>query len=535
MKTFILIFILPTLCIAQDPAVAISGKIVGRGGATVSGAIVSMEGSKLTTSSNAAGEFLLTAEESVSQKTAPYILHIDCPDRPRRTLRLAGTTASLGEIKIYKQPNFVVILTDDQRYSDLGVFGSGTAPVDAWLEKDRIPIPTPRIDGMAKEGVKFTNFYAQTYCGPSRVQLMTGSYAARVATKNNGKGKFQGLFNGTGGVDLHPSEITIAEVLRKAGYATGMIGKWHLGIDKGYKPVDQGFDYWWGARYSNDSGSFPLYENEKPLGSYDDMAHVTRDFTTRAIQWIGQHKEQPFFMWLAHTMPHKKIDASEKFKGSTERGLYGDVINEIDWYTGQLLDSLKKWKIDDNTIVVFFSDNGHWGDSENAGSSYPLRGGKMGAYEGGHRVCFVAKGPGIIPPGTVNHEIATSMDLMPTFAKLAGAAMPADRIIDGRDIEPLLRMKAGATSPHEAYFLYKTTTMRSVRQGKWKLHIRYDHENIVAAELYDLDADIGEKKDVSGANPAVVSRLMDLAKTARNDIGDFYVDGSGHRMVNVEE
>ena len=531
MKTFLFIFLLPALCFANDPAVAISGKIVGRGGVPVGDGVVSLQGSKLTALSNAAGEFLLTSPEPVARTKAPYVVHIDCPNRPRRTLRLTDTTASLGVIKIYKQPNFVVILTDDQGYSDLGAFGSGAAPEHGWLKKDRIPIPTPRIDRMAAEGVKFTNFYAQTYCGPSRAQLMTGSYAARVATKDNGKGKFNGLFNGTGGVDLHPSEITLAEVLKEAGYATGMIGKWHLGIDEGYKPADQGFDYWWGARYSNDNGTFPLYENDKSLGTYDDMAHVTRDFTTRSIKWIGEHKDEPFFMWLAHTMPHKKIDASGKFKGSTERGLYGDVISEIDWYTGQLLDSLKKWDIDENTVVVFFSDNGHWGKSDDAGSSYPLSGSKMGAYEGGHRVCFVARGPGIIPPGTANHEIATSMDLMPTFAKLAGATMPADRVIDGKDIEPLLRMEDGATSPHEAYFLYKTTTMRSVRQGKWKLHIKYDDENIVAAELYDLDADIGEKKDVAESNPAVVSRLMKLAKAARADIGDFYVDGKGHRTV----
>ncbi len=531
MKTFLLIFLMPALCFAGGMSFAISGKVVGRGGVPVSGCVVSMEGSELKARSDAAGEFLLAGEGPDSSTKPPYIVHIDCADRPRRTVRLTATTASLGVVRIFKQPNFVVILTDDQGYSDLGAFGSGTAPAQGWLEKDRIPIPTPRIDRMAAEGVKFTDFYAQTYCGPSRAQLMTGSYAARVATKDNHKGKFDGLFNGTGGVDLHPSEITIAEVLKKAGYATGMIGKWHLGIDDGYKPVDQGFDYWWGARFSNDSGSFPLYENDKALGTYDDMAHVTRDFSTKAIKWIGEHKDQPFFMWLAHTMPHKKIGASEQFKGTTARGLYGDVIAEIDWQTGQLLDALEKWGIDENTIVVFFSDNGHWGKSVDAGSSYPLRGGKLGPYEGGHRVCFVARGPGIIPPGSVNHEIATSMDLMPTFAKLAGATMPADRIIDGKDIEPLLRMEEGAVSPHEAYFLYKTTTLKSVRQGNWKLHIRYADKNLVSGELYDLDADIGETNDVSGSNPAVVNRLMALARAARADIGDFHVDGTGRRMA----
>ena len=201
------------------------------------------------------------------------------------------------------------------------------------------------------------------------------------------------------------------------------------------------------------------------------------------------------------------------------------------WQTGQLLDALEKWGIDENTIVVFFSDNGHWGKNVDAGSSYPLRGGKLGPYEGGHRVCFVARGPGIIPPGSVNHEIATSMDLMPTFAKLAGATMPADRIIDGKDIEPLLRMEEGAVSPHEAYFLYKTTTLKSVRQGNWKLHIRYADKNLVSGELYDLDADIGETNDVSGSNPAMVNRLMALARAARADIGDFHVDGTGRRMA----
>jgi arylsulfatase A-like enzyme len=533
MKYFILILMLPALCLAEEATVTIRGQIVGRGGDPVSDCIISMEGSDLTALSNKAGEFLLTNKGKASKEiTAPLVVNIDCPGRPRRTLRPASSMASLGEIKIFKQPNFVVILTDDQGYSDLGAFGSGTAPEGSgWLKKDRIAIPTPRIDRMVEEGIKFSNFYAQTYCGPSRAQLMTGSYAARVATKGNSRGKFKGLFNGTGGVDLHPSEVTLAEVLKEAGYATGMIGKWHLGIDEGYKPVDQGFDYWWGARYSNDSGDFPLYENDKALGTYSDMAHVTQEFSTRAIKWIGEHKDEPFFMWLAHTMPHKKIDASKQFKGSTKRGLYGDVISEIDWQTGKLLDALKEWGIDENTVVVFFSDNGHWGKKDNAGSSYPLRGGKMGAYEGGHRVCFVARGPGIIPAGTVNHEIATSMDIMPTFAKLAGATMPSDRIIDGKDIEALLRMKDGATSPHEAYFFYKTTTMRSVRQGKWKLHLGYDDKNIIAAELYDLEADVGEQKDVSGSNAIVVSRLMALVKAARADIGDFYVDGTGHRLV----
>jgi len=467
----------------------------------------------------------MTADDSAD-------LHIVCDGRPLRTIPLQSFMQELGEIKIFRQPNFVVVLTDDQGYADLGTFGSGTAPAGSpWLDKDRIPIPTPRVDKMAEEGIKFTNFYAQTYCGPSRAQLMTGCYAARVAKKNNNKGTFDGLFNGSGGVDVYPSEITVAEVLKDAGYATGMIGKWHLGIDQGYKPVNQGFDYWWGARFSNDPGWFPLYENEEFLGNYDDMAHVTRDYTTRAMDWIGQHADEPFFMWLAHTMPHKHIDASEQFKGTTARGLYGDVINELDWYTGLLLDTLKALDLDENTIVIFFSDNGHWGSADDAGTGYPLRGGKLSPYEGGFRVLCVARAPGIIPPGSVNHEMVTSMDLMPTFVKLAGGTMPTDRIIDGKDIEPLLRMEPGAVSPHEAHYYYKTSTLKAVRWGKWKLHIVYNNEDITPGALYNLEEDISETTDVSGSNAAVVDQIMELANAARADIGDNYVDGTGWRRI----
>lgn len=520
----------------ETQVVSITGKIVDRAGRGVKNGIVELVGTTFSTRSNAAGEFSLKGE---SPGVPPAVvkdkiqLNINCPGCPLRTLTLSSTQLSLGEIKIFAQPNFVIIFTDDQGYADLGTFGSGTAPSDGnWLPKDRIAIPTPRIDKMAEEGLKFTSFYAQTYCGPSRAQLMTGCYAARVARKGNTKGaRLNGLFNGSGGIDVDPSEITIAEVLKAAGYATGMVGKWHLGIDPGYKPVNQGFDYWWGARYSNDSGSVPLYENETSLGSYDDMAHVTRDYTLKALKWMKEHKDKPFFMWIAHTMPHKKIAASEKFKGTTKRGLYGDVISELDFYTGMILDSIRDWGLDDNTIVIFLSDNGHWGGAEDAGTGYPLRAGKLSQYEGGYRVPCVVRAPGIIPPGSVNAEMVTSMDLMPTFVKLAGGKMPADRIIDGKDIEDLLRMKPGAVSPHKVHYFYKTTTLQAVRWGKWKLHIVYNNEEIGPAELYDLQTDIGESQNVASSNPDVVDKIMEFAKAGIADIGDFFHVGKGERRV----
>ncbi|MCF7955601.1 MAG: sulfatase [Phycisphaerae bacterium] len=523
------------VCFGAATGVSITGKIVDRGGAGVKGGTVELAGTGMSTLSNTSGEFSLTgglvgASELLKDKIR---LNISCPGRPLRTLILPSVQQSLGEIKIFSQPNFVIIFTDDQGYADLGTFGSGTAPDDGkWLAKDQIAIPTPRIDKMAEEGLKFTSFYAQTYCGPSRAQLMTGSYAARVARKNNTKGnRFNGLFNGSGGIDVDPSEITIAEVLKAAGYATGMVGKWHLGIDEGYKPVDQGFDYWWGARFSNDPGWFPLYENETSLGKYDDMAHVTRDYTLKALEWMKKNKDKPFFMWIAHTMPHKKIDASKNFKGTTKRGLYGDVISELDFYTGMVLDSIRDWGLDDNTIVIFLSDNGHWGSSENAGTGYPLRGGKLSQYDGGYRVPCVIRAPGIIPPGSVNAEMVTSMDLMPTFVKLAGGTMPDDRIIDGKDIEDLIRMKPGSVSPHKVHYFYKTTTLKAVRWGKWKLHIAYNNEKIGPAELYDLEADIGESQNVAGANSSVVDKIMEFANAGVADIGDFYNVGSGERRV----
>ena len=530
-----------TALFAADPypgpqVVSITGRIVDRAGAGVISGRVELVGTPLSTLSNAAGEFSLTGGLPVPPPAFledKIQLNINCPGRPLRTLILPSTQQSLGEVAIFSQPNFVIIFTDDQGYADLGTFGSGTAPGDGlWLAKDQIAIPTPRIDKMADEGLKFTNFYAQTYCGPSRAQLMTGSYAARVARKGNTKGTgFNGLFNGSGGIDVDPSEITIAEALKAAGYATGMVGKWHLGIDPGCKPVNQGFDYWWGARYSNDPGWFPLYENETSLGNYDDMAHVTRDYTLKALHWMKEHRSEPFFMWIAHTMPHKRIDASENFKGTTKRGLYGDVINELDFYTGMVLDSIRDWGLDDNTIVIFLSDNGHWGGAENAGTGYPLRGGKLGQYEGGYRVPCVVRAPGIIPPGSVNAEMVTSMDLMPTFVKLAGGTMPGDRIIDGKNIENLIRMKPGAVSPHEVHYFYKTTALRAVRWGKWKLHIAYNNENIGPAELYDLQADIGERQDLAASNPEVVDKMMEFAKAGIADIGDFYNVGKGERRV----
>jgi arylsulfatase A-like enzyme len=261
------------------------------------------------------------------------------------------------------------------------------------------------------------------------------------------------------------------------------------------------------------------------------MAHVTRDYTDKALGWMKSHRENPFFMYLAHTMPHVKIDASSPFKGSTKRGLYGDVIAELDWYTGALLDSIKAWGLDDNTMVFFLSDNGPWGARDDAGSAYPLKGGKLTAWEGGFRVPFIVRAPGIVPPASVSHALVTSMDIMPTLVQLAGGGMPRDRVIDGRDIEPLLRMRPGAVPPHETHFYYVTSMLKAVRWGKWKLHIVTTDGVLSAGPLFDLEKDVGETTDVAGPNPAVVGKILELAKAGRADIGDNFVDGTGWRRA----
>lgn len=453
-----------------------------------------------------------------------------------------------GLIQATDRPNFIIIFTDDQGYQDVGCFGSPD-------------IRTPRLDAMAKQGMKFTSFYAQPVCGPSRAALMTGCYPMRVAERGHTKQVHP---------ILHEDEITLAEVLKPSGYATACFGKWDLakhaqtGFFMDLFPTRQGFDYFYGTPTSNDRVAH-LYRNEKLIESNSNMATLTRRYTDEAIAFIKKHRQQPFFVYVPHTMPHTRLDASPQFKGKSKRGLYGDVIEEIDFNVGRILDALEELKLTEKTYVLFTSDNGPWliknknladgrlpGD--HGGSAGPLRSGKVSTFEGGVRVPTILWGPGRVPAGVTCDSIATTMDLLPTLAALAGAKTPDDRVIDGEDIRHLFHGDFAKADPDKAYFYYLRVHLQAVRQGKWKLHLPRAKEPIGAAPfsrnvhiapadrigfekpfLVDLEKDLGETTDRSGQNPEVVRRLLALAESMRKDLGDYDRVGKNMRFSDSLE
>ena len=425
-----------------------------------------------------------------------------------------------------EKPNFIIIFCDDLGYSDIGCFGSK-------LHR------TPNIDRMAAEGTKFTSFYVTSgVCSPSRSSLMTGCYPRRVGLHEDHAGGWVLFPRGKKG--LNPDEITIAEVLKGAGYATAIVGKWHLGDQPEFLPTRQGFDSYFGIPYSNDMGHdsrpkpyryppLPLLHNEEVIESEPDQRLITQRYTTEALKFIEANQDQPFFLYLPHTMPHWPQYASEKFAGKSKNGKWGDAVEEIDWSTGVILDKLKELKIDDRTLVVFTSDNG--GAMHHGAKNEPLKGGKGSTFEGGQRVCNVMRWPENIPAGRTCDEMLLSMDLLPTFAKLAGAQAPKDRIIDGKDVSDILVNKPDAVSPHEAFYYYFRDRLECVRSGKWKLRVAQTRgaKNAKFPQLYDLEADIGETTNVADDHPEVVARLTKLADAARLDLGDGKTAGKNQR------
>jgi len=438
-----------------------------------------------------------------------------------------------------KKLNFVFLFTDDQGYQDVGCFGS---PL----------IKTPNLDRMAAEGTKFTDFYvAASVCSPSRLALMTGCYPPRV-------GNLPVLFPQSK-IGLNPEETTIAEVLKAAGYATGAIGKWHLGYQKQFLPTSNGFDSYLGIPYSNDmtiaadmafapdarldegltpdnlgkkrGGLVPLMRDGKVIDYPVDQTKLTQRYTAEAIRLLNLNKDRPFFIYLAYTMPHVPLWASETFKDKSARGLYGDVVEEIDWSVGEIFKTIKQLGLDENTLVFFCSDNGPWlGKGKDGGCALPLRGGKFTTWEGGMREPTIMRLPGKIPAGKVCSEVAGTIDMLPTLAGLAGAKLP-ERVIDGKDIWPLMTGQDGAKSPHEAYYYYRGGKLEALRQGKWKLRLVAETPKKAKAgakkkgekaeskakpagpELYDLTADIGETTNVADKNPDMVSALTKIAHT----------------------
>ena len=419
------------------------------------------------------------------------------------------------------KPNFILIFVDDLGYADIGAFGSK-------LHR------TPHLDRMAAEGRKLTSFYVTAnVCTPSRSSLMTGSYPRRVGLDENEKGQWV-LFPGNQ-EGLHPDEVTLAETLKQVGYKTACVGKWHLGDQPEFLPTRQGFDSYFGIPFSNDMGHdsrrqpyryppLPLLRMEKVIEEEPDQRLITQRYTEEALKFIEKNRDGPFFLYLAHTMPHWPQYSSERFAGKSMNGKWGDTVEEIDWSTGEILDKLDELGIDEETLVIFTSDNG--GATRHGASNAPLRGGKGTTWEGGHRVCFLARWPGSVPAGTASDELGISLDILPTFAAIAGAEVPGDRVIDGKDISGLLLSEEPRPTPHLAYYYYFMTHLNAVRSGRWKLHVarmggRYpDYEPNPVLELYDLSSDIGETRNVADAFPGVVRQLQALARVAREDLGD---------------
>lgn len=425
-------------------------------------------------------------------------------------IHMPSTAATVAD----RPPNFIIIFTDDQGYNDLGCF-------------DGKHVNTPRIDRMAAEGSKLTNFYvAAAVCTPSRAALMTGCYPRRVGMAT---GSIHGVLLAGDAKGLNPSEITIAEVLKSAGYTTGLFGKWHLGDQPAFLPTRQGFDEFFGLPYSHDIHPhnpnqkkrnfppLPLLDGEKVIEMDPDADYLTKRFTERAVTFIKENKDRPFFVYIPHPIPHRPLHASPSFMEDADSGikqalanegggvdyktrdkLYKQAIAEIDWSVGEILDTLKEQGLDENTLVVFTSDNG-----PKVGSARPLRGGKGSAFEGGVRVPTVIRWPGRVPAGQENAQLVTAMDLLPTFARLADAKLAEDRVIDGKNIWPVLTGKA--KSPHEAFFYHKGQTLAAVRSGAWKLHL----DNGKAIALYNLDEEIREKTNLIKDNKAIVKKLLD--------------------------
>ena len=459
----------------------------------------------------------------------------------REFLRAAGLTAAAlampgcgGQLrqassgKSTDKPNVVIIFCDDVGYADIGVFGAKG-------------YETPNLDRMAAEGVKFTDFYAAaSSCTPSRAALMTGCYPQRVSLPN--------VIGPNAKIGISDREQTIAETLKPLGYATACYGKWHLGHHPKFLPTRHGFDDYFGLPYSNDmwpqhptNKSFPdlpLIEGERILEYNPDQTQLTTWYTERAVRFIEKSKDQPFFLYLPHSMAHVPLFVSDKFKGKSEQGMYGDVMMEIDWSVGQILSTLKRLDLDKKTLVIFSSDNGPWlSYGDHAGSAKPLREGKGTTFDGGQRESTIMRWPSRIPAGTVCKEPASTMDILPTVAKLTGAALPA-HTIDGKDIWPLMSGVTGTKSPHEAFFYYRGFALEAVRSGKWKLHMSHSYRTLAGRQggtggqpakyeqgkigqaLFDLASDIGEQHDVSARHPAIVKQLMALAGEMRQDLGD---------------
>jgi arylsulfatase A-like enzyme len=450
-------------------------------------------------------------------------------------------------------PNVVVIFIDDLGYADIGPFGA-TA------------YATPNLDRLAQEGMRFTDFVVSSaVCSASRAALLTGCYHVRIG--------ISGALGPQAQHGIHADEVTLAEICRQKGYATACFGKWHLGHHPKFLPLQHGFDRYFGLPYSNDmwplhprfinlpADSLERRNNYPPLplieGNHvvdpqvtaEDQNLLTTWYTERAVEFVESHRRQPFFLYLPHSMVHVPLHVSEKFRGRSGRSLFADAVMEIDWSVGQILKALEQQQLTNTTLVVFTSDNGPWlSYGDHAGSARPLREGKGTMFEGGYRVPAIMRWPSRIPPHSTCDELVSTIDVLPTVARLIGAQLP-EHAIDGHDISALMFGVADQLSPHEAYFCYYADgQLQAVRDRRWKLHFPHDYTTLdariggragtpveyrqasIGQALFDLKHDIGETTDVALQHPEVVKRLMDHAERARRDFGDVLTNRQGSNL-----
>lgn len=439
-----------------------------------------------------------------------------------------------------QSPNVILVVADNLGYGDIGCYGS---------KVNRTPV----LDQMAAEGVKLTSFYVgSSVCTPSRAAFMTGCYPARVNMEMSGTRRV--VLQPVAQKGLAPSEVTVAEILREAGYATHCIGKWHLGDQLPFLPTRQGFDGWLGVPYSEDMipttaprlgemwPPVPLVRDESVIDAPVDPDLLTQRYTEEALRFIGENRKRPFFLYLPHAVPGSSITAfaSQAFRERSQNGIYGACVEELDWSMGEIFRSLKEHGIDERTLVIWTSDNGAFQGNRRErplGQNTPLRGTGGSPFEGGFRVPCLVRWPGTVPAGHVSDELVTSMDLLPTLAKLADTGPPQDRVIDGKDVWPILSGQADARSPHDRFYYYRISQLQAVRSGKWKLHLPVNRSALTPSgrntfaelALYDLSTDKEEQHNRAEEHPDIVKKLLKVADEGRAELGDFGRLGSGQR------
>lgn len=441
------------------------------------------------------------------------ILHLLC------TFILSVQSCQKADHSAEKQPNIIIFFTDDQGYGDVGCYGAEG-------------FETPHLDNLAKQGVRFTDFYvAASVCTPSRAALLTGKYPKQL-------GLHEAVIFPYSTHGLSPDEITLPELLKPLGYTTAVIGKWHLGNEEKFLPNNQGFDYYYGVPYSNDMDAYyykhnkfqspplPVYENMNLIEEGPNQDNLTRMWTDAAVDYINKNKDRPFFLYVAHNMPHTPWHASEDFRGSSTLGLYGDIIQELDWSIGQITNTLHQHGIENNTLIIYTSDNGPVTRLKNGGSAGVLRGSKATTWEGGMRVPGIISWPAKIPLGATCTQPVSTMDLLPTIVALAGGEMPSSINTHGRDIQKLLfdPMKPD-DDIFELMYYGRNGELEALRQGDWKLHIAksigWPKKGVeFPVSLYNLKDDIGEATNIAEAHPDIVEKLTIKMKSIDNEISN---------------